>query len=225
MGLLDDVLANALGGGSGGSQGNSLVKGVIDMLGDPNHGLSGLSQSFQSQGLGHVLSSWIGTGENQAISSDQLTNVLGTGRVEELAKRAGVSSAQAPGILAAVLPAIINQLTPDGQVPQRALLADRGKGLLDSIGSALGASKASAQPAPRPKADFSDVQSGSSSTAPEPGKPDQTYTVVAGDSLSKISKHFYGDANQWRRIFEANRDQIQNPDLIHPGQKLRIPEA
>jgi len=78
----------------------------------------------------------------------------------------------------------------------------------------------------KPRPDFSDVQSGGSSTAPKPAAPpEQTYTVVAGDSLSKIAKRLYGDANQWRRIFEANRDQIQNPDLIKPGQKLKIPAA
>lgn len=76
----------------------------------------------------------------------------------------------------------------------------------------------------KPKPDFSNVKSGSSSTAPRPAAPpEQIYTVAAGDSLSKISKKFYGDANQWKRIFEANRDQVKNPDLIHPGQKLKIP--
>ena len=69
------------------------------------------------------------------------------------------------------------------------------------------------------KPDFSDVKAGSSTAAAS----DQTYTVVAGDSLSKIAKHFYGDANAWNRIFQANKDQISNPDLIHPGQVLRIP--
>ena len=81
----------------------------------------------------------------------------------------------------------------------------------------------------KPRPDFSDVKSGGSSTAPKPAAPaappEQIYTVVAGDSLSKIAKRLYGDANQWRRIFEANRDQIQNPDLIKPGQKLKIPAA
>ena len=81
----------------------------------------------------------------------------------------------------------------------------------------------------KPRPDFSDVKSGGSSTAPKPAAPaapaEQTYTVVAGDSLSKIAKRLYGDANQWHRIFEANRDQIQNPDLIKPGQKLKIPAA
>lgn len=77
------------------------------------------------------------------------------------------------------------------------------------------------------KADFSNVQSGSSSTAPQPVPPPapafKTYVVQKGDSLSKIAKHEYGNANAWRKIFEANQDIIKNPDLIHPGQTLKIP--
>ena len=72
------------------------------------------------------------------------------------------------------------------------------------------------------KADFSNVQAGGQSTAAAPSAP-QTYTVARGDSLSKIAKTVYGDANRWRDIFEANRDQIDNPDLIHPGQVLKLP--
>lgn len=73
--------------------------------------------------------------------------------------------------------------------------------------------------------DFSDVESGSSSTAPAPtGAPqEKTYTVQAGDNLSKIAKAQYGDAQKWKLIFEANKDQLKNPDLIKPGQTLRIP--
>ena len=84
------------------------------------------------------------------------------------------------------------------------------------------------------KPDFSDVISGSSSTAPsaqaQQGGPapaaggGRTYSVQAGDSLSKIAKKFYGNANDWKRIFEANRDRIKNPDLIQPGWTLKIPE-
>jgi nucleoid-associated protein YgaU len=72
-----------------------------------------------------------------------------------------------------------------------------------------------------PNADFSDVESGSSSTAPPAGG--QTYTVVKGDSLSKIAKRYYGDAQQWRKIYEANKAEIKDPDLIYPGQTFRIP--
>ena len=52
----------------------------------------------------------------------------------------------------------------------------------------------------------------------------RTYTVAPGDSLGKISEKLYGDWSQWKRIFEANRDQISNPDLIHPGQTFIIPD-
>lgn len=51
----------------------------------------------------------------------------------------------------------------------------------------------------------------------------QTYTVTAGDTLSKISKHFYGNANAYMKIFEANKDQLKDPNVIKPGQVLKIP--
>ena len=82
----------------------------------------------------------------------------------------------------------------------------------------------------KPRPDFSDVQSGKSSTAPPPGQGGPvgvvsgTYVVVKGDSLSKIAQRAYGDGNKWRKIFEANKDVIKDPDLIYPGQSLRIPE-
>jgi nucleoid-associated protein YgaU len=91
----------------------------------------------------------------------------------------------------------------------------------------------------KPAPDFSNVRSGGSSTAPAPAsRPDtpavpettgaatgQTYVVVKGDSLSKIAKKYYGDAKKWPKIFEANRDVVKDPDLIHPGQQLKIPQA
>ena len=49
------------------------------------------------------------------------------------------------------------------------------------------------------------------------------YEVQAGDSLSKIAKHVYGDASRWKEIWEANKAEIPNPDLIHPGQQLSMP--
>ncbi len=73
------------------------------------------------------------------------------------------------------------------------------------------------------KADFSDVQSRVSSTADEPIDETTIYTVAAGDSLSRIARHFYGDGNAWKQIFDANRDQLTDPDRIKPGQMLKIP--
>jgi len=71
-------------------------------------------------------------------------------------------------------------------------------------------------------ADFSDVSGSSSTTAPTGS---QTYTVKAGDSLSKIARPFYGDGAKWKKIHAANADKIPNPDLIHPGLQLTIPDA
>jgi nucleoid-associated protein YgaU len=84
---------------------------------------------------------------------------------------------------------------------------------------------------PESKPDFSNVRSGGSSTAAAAPQPTgttgsgKTYVVVKGDSLSKIAKREYGDANKWRTIYEANNDLIKDPDLIYPGQELKIPEA
>ncbi|RMH93804.1 LysM peptidoglycan-binding domain-containing protein [Lysobacter pythonis] len=71
-------------------------------------------------------------------------------------------------------------------------------------------------------ADFSAVTGGSSATVGA-GGDQQRYTVQAGDSLSKIAKAVYGDGSRWNAIFEANKDQIDDPDKIFPGQVLRIP--
>ena len=78
------------------------------------------------------------------------------------------------------------------------------------------------------KPDFGNVQSGGSSTDPVGRKfptSSRSYTVQEGDTLSKIAKHHYGDAGKWRKIYEANRDLIKDPDLIYPGQTFTIPEA
>jgi nucleoid-associated protein YgaU len=51
----------------------------------------------------------------------------------------------------------------------------------------------------------------------------RNYTVKAGDSLSRIAKEFYGNANDWQKIYQANKNRIKDPNIIHPGQKLIIP--
>jgi nucleoid-associated protein YgaU len=77
------------------------------------------------------------------------------------------------------------------------------------------------------RADFSDVDVTHESTAEAASElaKERTYTVKSGDSLSKIAKRLYGDERKWKAIHAANREQIPNPDLIHPGQTLIIPEA
>ncbi|WP_407910181.1 LysM peptidoglycan-binding domain-containing protein [Lysobacter claricitrinus] len=60
--------------------------------------------------------------------------------------------------------------------------------------------------------------------APTPTATQRTYTVQQGDSLSKIAKHVYGDAERWHLIFDANRERISDPDRIYPGQVLMLPD-
>lgn len=74
-----------------------------------------------------------------------------------------------------------------------------------------------------PKADFSGVGAKVDSTAEIAGT--QPYTIQKGDTLSKIAQQHYGRANDWRRIYEANRDVIDDPDKIYPGQEIQLPPA
>ena len=83
--------------------------------------------------------------------------------------------------------------------------------------------------------DFSGVTGGASTTATDatgapveakvttPEEAVEIYEVRSGDTLTGIAKHHYGNANQWRRIYDANRDQIDDPDRIRVGWKLKIP--
>lgn len=76
------------------------------------------------------------------------------------------------------------------------------------------------------KPDFSNVQGGSDTVADTGGgggAGQQSYTVEKGDTLSAISKRFYGKSSLWKQIYEANRDTIENPDLIYPGQTIKLP--
>lgn len=75
------------------------------------------------------------------------------------------------------------------------------------------------------KADFSGVDSQADSTAGQVGEAaTQTHVVERGDTLSHIAQRFYGKASGWHDIFEANRDQLDDPDRIQPGQVLKIPQ-
>jgi len=233
MGLLEEITGAVLrsGGSTSGDQTSALVRSVLESLGgdDQDAGIDGLSRRFQQGGLADVFSSWVGTGSNQSIGPDILSQILKGHPVEQAPQRAGLGGAAGAAILAQLLPVLIDKLTPNGQVPERSQLRDVSGQL------ARGDEAPFARPelafmssGDKPKPDFSNVQSGASSPAPSPAAPKpaeaRTYTVAAGDNLSKIAKHLYGDANRWNEIFEANKDTIGNPDRIKVGQVLRLPE-
>ncbi|MEY2952460.1 MAG: hypothetical protein RLZZ401_547 [Pseudomonadota bacterium] len=132
MGLLDSVLGAVLGGQSpqnaqagaaGGLNLTSLLPVLAPILTNmlanngAHGGLGGLADKFNQAGLGNVLNSWIGSGQNQPISGDQLTDVLGSGTLGQIASQLGLGHADAAGALSQILPGLIDQLTPHGQAP------------------------------------------------------------------------------------------------------------
>jgi uncharacterized protein YidB (DUF937 family) len=102
----------------------ALVQEAMKLLTDNSSGgLAGLAQQFEQQGLGHLMSSWVGQGPNTPISGAQLQGVLGDQRLQQLAQRVGLPPDAAASALAAVLPAVVDRVTPNGTI-QHQLLQD-----------------------------------------------------------------------------------------------------
>jgi uncharacterized protein YidB (DUF937 family) len=143
MGLLDGILGNVLGAalggnreqsqaqdplsailggltggssaGSGSGTGNILLQLVLSML-QQQGGLGGVLGKFREAGMGAQADSWVGTGQNMNISPNQLEQVFGSGALSDIASKLGMSQDQAGSAMSQVLPELINQLTPQGQV-------------------------------------------------------------------------------------------------------------
>ena len=115
---LFDELTGALGGTQGESGSGAMLSGVMNLLNNHPGGVSGLAQSFEQNGLGHLMSSWVGGGENLPISADQITSILGNERVAEFAAKAGISPDVASSQIAQLLPTVIDKLSPGGKLPE-----------------------------------------------------------------------------------------------------------
>ena len=140
MGILDDLLGKQLGGLAASAMKNPQVIAAIasllssrDASVGGSGGLAGLVQAFQSKGMGDVMSSWISTGPNPPISERQITDVLGADILSQFAGKAGVPQGEAGGLLASLLPAVIDQLTPQGRVPESNDLESAIGGLLSGL--------------------------------------------------------------------------------------------
>jgi uncharacterized protein YidB (DUF937 family) len=119
MGLLDGLLGNVLGGMMGGGaqqQQSPLMQMALQLL-QQNGGIEGILGKFHQAGYAEQAQSWVSTGENQAISGDMLQQVLGQGQLGQIAQQLGIGHQDAAGGLASMLPDLINQMTPQGQVP------------------------------------------------------------------------------------------------------------
>lgn len=122
MSLFDRIASGVAGPSENGQPG--LLDSVMGMINDPARGgISGLVQSFRDKGLGETVSSWIGTGDNQAIAPEQIQHVLGNEKVQQIAAKLGISPENASAGLAGLLPQVIDKLTPTGSLPEGGLLA------------------------------------------------------------------------------------------------------
>ena len=142
MGLLDSILGSVMNsGGNNGGGNNALVQIAMQMLqgrgqstgqapagadsmsdmgdmgGTSGEGLTGMLDAFKQGGLGHLADSWVSTGENLPVSGDQISQVLGEGKIGEIAGKLGISQGDVANGLSQLLPQLINHVTPNGQVP------------------------------------------------------------------------------------------------------------
>ena len=119
MGILDGLLG-AVTGKSGGGTEAQILNAVVGMLG--SGGLNSLVDSFAKNGLGDIVSSWVGTGKNLPIAPDQILKGLGQQQVGQIASKVGLPADQVTSLLAKVLPNAVDKLTPAGKIPTDDLL-------------------------------------------------------------------------------------------------------
>jgi len=144
LGGLGDLLSGLGGGGQQQSGGGNMLAMLLPLVlafmqnrgasAGGGAGLEGLLGQLRANGLSQQADSWVGTGENLPVSADDLVSALGRGRVSELAAQAGVSEQQAGEGLASLLPELVNQLTPQGQMPAQNDVDDALGSLTRSLG-------------------------------------------------------------------------------------------
>lgn len=134
MGILD-MLSKELGGARtqgppGGGQG-ALLQTIIGML--AGGGLQQLVSSFQQNGLGDIVGSWVSTGRNLPVSPDQVQRALGPDQLGQMAQQTGLDVGALASQLSKILPGVVDQLTPDGNLPQGDVLPDKLGNLLKGL--------------------------------------------------------------------------------------------
>ncbi|MBR7001730.1 MAG: DUF937 domain-containing protein [Neisseriaceae bacterium] len=116
MGMLDNVLGQVLGGNKDNAMALKLLQNLVSQQG----GITEVFKKLQAGGLGPALASWVGNGDNQAVSADAISNALGADLLSKISGQAGVNNTEASSLLAQYLPNIINQLTPHGKAEDAA---------------------------------------------------------------------------------------------------------
>jgi len=128
MNIMDSL--KSVFGGEGDKQGN-LVSAVMDIIGSEG-GLNGLISKFNSNGLGDVISSWIGTGNNIPVSPNQLEKVLDNNTINSVSSKFGIEKNDLLGSLSNLLPQVVDKLTPDGKMPEGDILS-QGMNMLGGL--------------------------------------------------------------------------------------------
>ena len=113
MGLLDGI-AGAVLGKLGGQQGG-MAQMAMELL-NQNGGLDGILVKFKEGGLAEQAASWVGTGANMSVSPEQISSVLGDGKIAEMAAKMGISPETLSAQIAEHLPTVVDKLTPNGAV-------------------------------------------------------------------------------------------------------------
>jgi uncharacterized protein YidB (DUF937 family) len=138
--MLDDLLGRQLGGLAGTAMQNpQVISAIVSLLSSKDAsvggtgGLAGLVQAFQGKGMGDMMASWVSTGPNPPATADQMASVLGPDILSQFAAKAGVPQGEAGGLLAGLLPTVIDQLTPQGRVPETNALESALGGLLSGL--------------------------------------------------------------------------------------------
>lgn len=130
MGLLDEVLSMAGSTGAQQLQHATALNAIISYINSPQvGGLAGLQSMFQQGGLGHIIGSWVSSGQNLPISAIELQSVLHSGALQQVAQQAGMDPAQLIGTMSSLLPHLVDKLSPKGQLPDAGALQQMLKGL------------------------------------------------------------------------------------------------
>lgn len=114
MSLFDSIAGAVLGKVMGGEQGG-MAQVAMEMF-NQNGGLNGILDKFKQGGLGDVAASWVGKGENLSISAEQISSVLGSGQIAEMAAKFGITPEVLSSQIAQHLPGVVDKLTPNGEV-------------------------------------------------------------------------------------------------------------
>ncbi len=114
MGLFDDVAGAVMGKVMGGNQGG-MAQIAMEMF-NQHGGLNGVLDKFKQGGLGDLAASWVGTGANLPISAEQISSVLGSGAIIEMAAKFGITPEMLSSQIAQHLPNVIDKMTPNGEV-------------------------------------------------------------------------------------------------------------